>query len=130
MSETSPPTRQELGLRAERYAAARREAEGWTLLAQDLRTPVAQVDLLLRRDDGLLVVAEVKARGPTRWLDQEDLLSPRQRRRLTRALAWVASQAESRGAAVRLDLAVVVLIGGQPVACRWIEELEFLQPLA
>ncbi|MHC4838405.1 MAG: YraN family protein [Planctomycetota bacterium] len=130
MDETSSPTRLELGQRAERYAATRREAEGWALLAQDLRTPVAQVDLLLRRDDGLLVVAEVKARGPTRWLEEEDILSPQQRRRLARALAWVASQAEGHDAAVRLDLAVVDLVGGEPVACRWIEELEFLQPLA
>jgi putative endonuclease len=103
------------GRRAEDFVAAELAAEGWRLLARNLRTPCAEVDLLAVDPAGELVVVEVKARHPLSWMREEDALRPRQRARLGRALEWVARRRAWRGP-VRIDLVAVDLAGGQPVS--------------
>ena len=111
------------GRRAEDFVAAELAAEGWRLLARNLRTPCAEVDLLAVDPAGELVVVEVKARHPLSWMRQEDALRPHQRARLGRALEWIARRHAWRGA-VRLDLAAVDLDGGRPVALERFSDVE------
>lgn len=100
---------------AEAYVAARLEESGWEVLGRDLRTPWAQLDLLARDPSGVLVAVEVKARHPLSWAQGEEALRPRQRRRLARALTGLAKR-RGRRDALRVDLALVTLHGGRPVA--------------
>ncbi|MCB9745475.1 MAG: YraN family protein [Alphaproteobacteria bacterium] len=51
------------GLRAERAVARLLEARGWDVLAERWRSPVGEIDLVVRADDRLRFV-EVKLRQP------------------------------------------------------------------
>lgn len=59
---------------------------GYRILARRLRTPVGEIDILARRG-AVLAAIEVKARD--RLADAAEAVTPRQRRRVTRAAAWV-----------------------------------------
>lgn len=119
-----PSARQESGREAETLVATDLVGRGFELLARNLRTPFAEVDLILRTPQGECILVEVKARSPHAWLDGEDLLEARQRQRLLRAALWVG-QREGQGDPCRLDLALVDLIGGRPIAWRMIEDIRF-----
>ena len=111
------------GATSETYVADALAASGWTLLARNLRTRWAEIDLLAVDPTGALVVVEVKARHPLSWARAAVALRPRQRRRLARALEAVARQRGWRGA-LRVDLADVELLGGRPVAYRLLAGVE------
>ena len=120
-------SRRSIGLAAEGYVAASLAGRGWTILARNLRTPYAEVDLLARDAQGVLVLVEVKARHPLSFLTGEDHLSPRQRLRLESALLWLASRNPApRG--LRLDLAVVQQSGGQVLDWELLEGLAGVEP--
>lgn len=97
------------------------------LLARNLRTPYAEVDLLAADPRGVLVLVEVKARHPLSFLDGEDHLSPRQRSRLESALVWL-SRNRSAPAGLRLDLAVVQQANGQILGWELLEGLAGIEP--
>ncbi len=91
-----------LGRWGERRAALYLWLRGYRILERDLRTPLAQVDILARRGD-LLCVCEVKSsRG---FMDA--VVRREQRQRLARAaLAIHARQGRGRSA-VRIDVLTV-----------------------
>jgi putative endonuclease len=110
MSEFSPPgaRRQaafKLGLSAEGRAALLLAAKGYRELARRWKTPVGEIDLIMRRGK-LIAFVEVKAR-PT--LDEAAFaLLPRQRRRVVAAAeAWLAAHPEHAGYDLRFDVVLV-----------------------
>jgi putative endonuclease len=56
------------GRLAERIAADHLRQKGWTILAQRVRTPAGEVDIVMRRP-GLVAFVEVKARRTGAGLD-------------------------------------------------------------
>lgn len=78
------PTRvkaQALGIRAEQAAAAYISGRGYSILASNLRVGRCEIDLLAREDD-VIVVIEVRARGPGALVRALDSIDGRKRRRL------------------------------------------------
>ncbi|MCI0650575.1 MAG: YraN family protein [Planctomycetes bacterium] len=75
------------------------------MLAHDLETPPAQVDLLVQRR-ALLIVVEVKTR---REVPRELALGPAQSARLARAANWLLARRGARFDSVRIDLVSVVI---------------------
>lgn len=115
------------GRRAEAWVADQLLAEGWRLLGQNLRTPHAEVDLLGVPPPGdVLVLLEVKARHPLAWGTAEEALRPVQRRRLARALEFLAARLGWSGR-LRADLCWVELLGGQPASLDRLEDIELLE---
>lgn len=105
-------TRQARGLRAqaagqgaEAAACAALEAEGWTILARRLRTPVGEIDIVAERE-GLLAFVEVKLRPR---LEAAALaLGARQRARLLQAAEVALGAHPTWGrAGVRFDVMLV-----------------------
>ncbi len=84
MSET-------LGARGERAAATYLESRGLEVLALNWRCRVGEVDIIAR-DDGVLVLCEVKTRRSTRCGTAEEAVDPRKRRRLTRLGRWAQNE--------------------------------------
>jgi len=115
------------GQLAERHVADALEARGWRILARNLRTPCAELDLLSEDSGHALVVVEVKARGPLGLLHGEEHLGARQRRRLEAALEWLARR-QPRSRALRLDLAVVLQSRGQVLDWELLEGLARIDP--
>ena len=92
---------------AERMAAWRYRLNGFRLLAERYRTPVGELDLVMRRGQ-LLVFIEVKARSVLE--DALYALHPRQRNRLIEAAEiFLRDHPAHRTCAMRFDL-----IGIQP----------------
>ena len=118
-----PSKRQDAGKHAESLVASGLEDLGWVILARNLRTPYAEVDLLCHDPNQVLVLVEVKARSLLSWLEGEDNLGPVQRFRLGRAAEWLALRAPPQQS-LRIDLALVELHGQNPVAWRLLEEIE------
>lgn len=73
-----------LGLRAEMLAAMLLRLKGYRILAQRLKTPAGEIDMVARRGRSLAIV-EVKARGEPGHA--AEALQARQLRRLERAAA-------------------------------------------
>ena len=96
--------RQRTGRFGERLAVTYLRLRGYRILARNLRTPLAEIDILARQREHLVVV-EVKTRHG-QFLD--DGISLAQRRRLARAAGWVHSRRGGDGG-VRVDLIKVEL---------------------
>src|SRR5215203_983329 len=94
-----------LGLSAETRAAALLLAKGFRIVARRWRSPVGEIDLVVRRGR-LLVFVEVKARGVLD--DAAEAVTPRQQRRISAAArAWLARHAEDLDRDIRFDAVLV-----------------------
>ena len=93
------------GMGAEAAARAALEKDGWTILAQRLRTAAGEIDIVADKA-GLLAIVEVKSR-PT-LLEAATALSPRQQARLIAACDIVLTEHPDWGAdGVRFDILLV-----------------------
>jgi putative endonuclease len=93
------------GLSAETRAAALLLAKGFRIVARRWRSPVGEIDLIVRRGR-LLVFVEVKARHQLD--DAAEAVTMRQQRRIAAAAAaWLASHADDRDRDLRFDAVLV-----------------------
>jgi putative endonuclease len=100
-----------LGVSAEGRAALLLAAKGYRELARRWKSPVGEVDLVMRRGRALVFV-EVKARP--KLDDAAWSVLPRQQRRIVAAAeAWLAAHPEHAGYDIRFD-AVLVAPGRLP----------------
>jgi putative endonuclease len=100
-----------LGMSAEARAAFYLAAKGYRTLAKRWRSPVGELDLVVKRGK-LIVFVEVKARP--RLEEAAEAVLPRQRRRIVAAAeAWLAAHPEHAGYDMRFD-AVLVAPGRLP----------------
>ena len=90
--------RRRIGRRGEWIASLFLRLRGYRILARNLRTPVAEIDLLARRGSRM-VICEVKTR---RGDPGEVRISGDQRRRLARAARWVFGRWGSPGGSLRI----------------------------
>ena len=95
-----------LGLSAEIRAAALLMMKGYRIVARRWRSPVGEIDLVVRRGS-VLAFVEVKARGSLD--DAAESVTPRQRRRIVAgANAWLASHPRDAALNLRFDAVLVV----------------------
>jgi putative endonuclease len=94
-----------LGLSAETRAAALLLAKRFRIVARRWRSPVGEIDLIVRRGR-LLVFVEVKARH--QFDAAAEAVTARQQRRIAAAAAaWLASHADDRDRDLRFDAVLV-----------------------
>ena len=79
---------QRAGLRAETVAAWYLRCKGYRIEAQNLRTPLGEIDIAARRG-GTLAIVEVKRRPDAGELGSA--VTPAQQRRLVNAAGWLLS---------------------------------------
>lgn len=100
-----------LGVSAENRAALFLAAKGYRTLKKRWKTPVGEIDLVVKRGD-LIVFVEVKARAKIEAAAESVL--PRQKKRIIAAAeAWLAAHPEHAGYDMRFD-AVLVAPGKLP----------------
>jgi putative endonuclease len=93
------------GGRAEFFCLWHLRLKGYRILARRYRTPVGEVDLIARRG-GVLAAIEVKARMDLRAA--VEAVGPRQRQRVTRALAhFLSGRPDLAQLAPRFDVMLV-----------------------
>jgi len=106
----APPYRRLVGLRAEQVAEDHYRNSGFQIVARNLRLGHLEVDLLARKGP-LLVVVEVRARGPGARVGPFASVNGPKLRRLRAAtqLVWRRHQSDPSLQRVRLDVAAVNL---------------------
>jgi putative endonuclease len=78
---------------------------GWRPVARNLKTPVGEIDLVMRRG-GILAVIEVKTRA--QYADAAESILPAQQARIARATEWLLSQRpDLAGLTIRFDAVLV-----------------------
>jgi putative endonuclease len=88
---------------------------GYRILARDYRAAVGEIDILARRG-GTLAAIEVKARGDR--ASASEAITPRQRRRITRAAAhFLSGRPDLARLALRFDV-MLVMPGRLPLHLR------------
>jgi putative endonuclease len=99
------------GRGAERWAEIYLRLKGYRVLARRYKTPVGEIDLIVRRGR-VIAFVEVKARP-----DQDSglyAISPTAQRRISRAAElWLAKHPDARAFDVRFD-AIVIMRGKLP----------------
>ena len=94
------------GRGAERLAAFWLRLKGYRIVATGYKTPVGEIDLIVKRG-GVLAFVEVKVR-PTRR-EAADAISPRQQDRIARAAGWfLNSRPDFAAMTCRFDAVLVV----------------------
>ena len=83
----------ERGLQSEKYVIQFYQDQGFELLAQRVKTPFAEVDLLFRTPDQNVLMVEVKTANIRDF--HLHRISVHQRKRLLRALLFLAEKLES-----------------------------------
>ncbi len=92
------------GIRAEKLAALWLQIKGYKILERRYKTPVGEIDLIVRRGN-MIAFIEVKARNTqTQALES---LTPRMRGRIERAASHYISHHDCQGADMRFDLVTV-----------------------
>lgn len=100
-----------LGRYGEDRAAAWYESHGYVVLARNWRCEHGELDLVVARDDHV-VVCEVKTRSSARFGLPVEAVGPAKQRRLRRlAQCWVTEAAPFRVRSLRID--VVGILGGR-----------------
>ncbi len=82
-----PLTAYERGRAAEREAALYLRRRGYRILAQNLRTPFGEIDLIVVKGEWVVFV-EVKARSSNEFGTPVEGLRPHQQARIRRAAEW------------------------------------------
>lgn len=81
------------GLESEKYVQKYYEKRGYELLAQRLKTPFAEVDLIFKTPEGHALMVEVKTTNLSEF--QNFRISQRQKNRLIRALQFLTARLDS-----------------------------------
>jgi putative endonuclease len=105
----------ERGRRAERAVADYLVAEGFAILGRNIRVGKLELDVVAQRKD-LVVVVEVRTRGPGSLQAPFESISPSKRARVVCAVErlWRAKLAAMPAVQrVRIDAAAVMFEGGQ-----------------
>jgi len=119
MSEAGP-TSAALGQSAEGQARSHLEAQGFRVIASNLRTPGGELDLVAW-DGEVLVFVEVKGRSNARHGAPEEAVDRRKRERLVSAAGAYLAQLSGTPPRCRFDV-VAVDLGGEDKAVRHIPD--------
>lgn len=109
-----PLSRRDTGARAEALVAAHLAASGFQILAVNLRVGRLELDVVAR-DGAVVVVVEVRVRGPGAWVRALDSVDAQKRARVRRAGERLWRERFLRDASVermRFDVAAVELLPG------------------
>ncbi len=98
--------RRSRGRRAEALALLALLLRGYRPVARNLKTPVGEIDLVVRRG-GVLAVIEVKTRGTL--ADAAESIRPQQQARIRRATEWLLNgRPDLAGLTIRFDAMLVL----------------------
>ncbi len=122
VSRPSRPSRQALGREAEEAAAEKLRSNGFRILWQNLRIGALELDLVAKKGD-LVVVVEVRTRGPGSFEKPLASISRTKRRTLLRGVRalWkgrIAKMPEVKR--IRIDVAAVTRDATGALAIEWI----------
>lgn len=96
-----------LGRSGEEAAALYLAAQGYRVVARNLRTPVGEIDIIAQKAK-VLIFVEVKTRRSLAFGTPQEAVGPRKQRQIIRAAQWYLSDAQQRGLQPRFDVIAIL----------------------
>ena len=98
--------RQSLGRWGEEEAARYLCRQGMKIIARNLRTPLGEIDLVVR-DRQTLAFVEVKTRRTLAFGSPQEAVGPRKQRQIIRSAQWYLASGQGQGLQPRFDVLAV-----------------------
>lgn len=102
-----------LGRYGEEEAALYLTAQGYRIVACNLRTPVGEIDIIAQKAKTLVFV-EVKTRRSLAYGTPQEAVGPRKQRQIIRAAQWYLSDAQYRRFQPRFDVIAILTLPSGP----------------
>lgn len=99
-----------LGRRGEEAAARHLQRQGMKLVARNLRTPVGEIDLVMR-DRRVIAFVEVKTRRGTHFGAPAEAVGPRKQQQIVQAARWYLNQVAWPALQPRFDVVAILVCG-------------------
>ena len=99
-----------LGRQGEDAAAAYLQRKGMKVLARNLRTPVGEIDLVMR-DKRIIAFVEVKTRRGTAFGSPAEAVGPRKQRQIAQAAKWYLNDNPADKLQPRFDVVAIIVSG-------------------
>jgi putative endonuclease len=99
-----------LGRQGEDAAVQYLRRRGMKVLERNLRTPVGEIDLIVRQHD-VLVFVEVKTRRGTSFGSPAEAVGPRKQRQIVRTAKWYLNENPHSKLHPRFDVVSIVVSG-------------------
>lgn len=102
-----------LGRCGEEAAALYLSAQGYSIVARNLRTPVGEIDILAKKAN-VLIFIEVKTRRSLAFGSPLEAVGPRKQRQIIRAAQWYLSDSPYRSLQPRFDVIAILYLPAGP----------------
>lgn len=112
-------TKRETGIQGEQFAAEYLKSQGRKIVAQNVRAPFGEIDLIVE-DNETLVFVEVKTRHSKKFGYPEEAVSYFKKRKLIQLAQWYLMSRRITNKRVRFDVLAIEYIGGENT-CRVIQ---------
>lgn len=99
-----------LGRQGEDAAAQYLQRKGMKILERNLRTPVGEIDLVVR-DRNILAFVEVKTRRGTVFGSPGEAVGPRKQRQIIRTAKWYLNDSPHVKLQPRFDVVAITVLG-------------------
>lgn len=99
-----------LGRRGEEAAARYLQRQGMKVVLRNLRTPVGEIDLIVR-DRGILAFVEVKTRRGAGFGSPAEAVGPHKQRQIIRTAKWYLNESPHETLQPRFDVIAITLRG-------------------
>jgi putative endonuclease len=99
-----------LGRQGEDAAAQYLQRKGMKILARNLRTPVGEIDLIVR-DRGILAFVEVKTRRGAGFGSPAEAVGPHKQRQIIRTAKWYLNESPHGTLQPRFDVIAITVHG-------------------
>lgn len=105
--------RRQLGSLGEALAAELLRAQGYKIVARNVRTPLGEIDLVARQGEALVFI-EVKLRRSLRFGTPGEAVTARKQQRLRRAAQYYLMKHPHKAENIRFDVIAILWQGDQP----------------
>ena len=99
-----------LGRQGEEAAARYLQHQGMKIIERNLRTPVGEIDLVVK-SKGILAFVEVKTRRGTAFGSPAEAVGPRKQRQIVQTAKWYLSGSPHKKLQPRFDVIAIIVHG-------------------
>lgn len=99
-----------LGRQGEEAAARYLQREGMKIVERNLRTPVGEIDLIVK-NKRVLAFVEVKTRRGTAFGSPGEAVGPHKQRQIIQAARWYLNDRPHKGLQPRFDVIAIIVSG-------------------
>jgi putative endonuclease len=99
-----------LGRQGEEVAARYLQNQGMKIVERNLRTPVGEIDLVVK-GQRVLAFVEVKTRRSSAFGSPGEAVGPRKQRQIVRTAKWYLNDKPHKGLQPRFDVVAIIVSG-------------------